>query len=392
MKQKIIFFTKVKPALDGTGVQLRCARHIVSLAKIFDVILIHSTSNDDEIGEVASYCHRIKKVNTQKSKDVPKGLFSSSFDVHYGEPTTSEIEEVKKTIIQFSPQRIFLFRLTTAKLLNHKVLTELIPAKYWLLDLDDIESRATFRYAIARHKEIGKLTAFKVLLDALKLRNLENAIFKNVGKVLVCSIDDKRILEKRIKNNVYHVVPNVINRVDPLALSEEQVDILFVGTMNYMPNEQAAIYFCRKVLPLIVMQLKKEVNVKIVGFNPRKEALELSSGNVEVTGGVASVRPYYEKARVVVAPILSGGGTRIKILEAMSYQRAVVSSTIGAEGLGVNDGVNILLADNANAFADAVVKLIKSDQYNIDIATNGLAMVTENFTQKTLDCIYKDMF
>jgi len=392
MKQKILFFTRIKPALDGPGVQLRCARHIVSLAKIFDVILIHSTHKDEDIKEMEDYCHSIKKVKKLKSKYSAKGIFSSSFDENYGAPSTEEVEQVRSAITLYKPVKIFLFRLATAKLLDSKVLTELLPAKNWLLDFDDIESRATIRYAMAHKKELGKYTTFKVMLDALKLRKLEHSVCKQIGRIFICSKEDKHLLEKRMNKKIFHVVPNVISHVDPLELGLNQGSVLFVGTMNYMPNEQAAVYFCEEILPLINAQMKIDIKVKIVGFNPSKEVLALAYGNVEVTGGVDSVRPYYEEAKVVIAPILSGGGTRIKILEAMSYNRAVVSSTIGAEGLGVQNGTNILLADNAKGFSDAVVKLITSKELNTEIANNGLSMVIENFTQQTLDGIYSDMF
>ncbi|MEI6893699.1 MAG: glycosyltransferase [Colwellia sp.] len=391
MKEKLLLITRVTPSLQGTGVQLRCARHILSLSKIFDIILVSLTHEPIKLGEITHYCYRYENVVTHKKESQSGKYIGSNFDKAYGDPDAIELFEIKKIIIEMDPSQVFLFRLTTAKFILENELIGLIAKEHWILDLDDIESRANYRHVKANYRDLGKVTTFKSILDVIKMRRLENTVLKLFGKVLICSSDDQVLLNKRFKNNNFFVVPNVMNDVEPLSFGEHQKDILFVGTLSYAPNEQAVMYFCNDILPLINNKLAVSVSVKIVGFNPSEKVLSLANEYVNITGGVDSVEPYYTAAKLVVAPILSGGGTRIKILEAMAFQRAVVSTTIGAEGLGITHGHNILLADNPEAFANSVLKLLESEQYTIKLAINGLNQVKENFTLHTLDCIYSQL-
>jgi glycosyltransferase involved in cell wall biosynthesis len=136
-------------------------------------------------------------------------------------------------------------------------------------------------------------------------------------------------------------------------------EIVFTGSMDWMPNEDAIEWFVRDVLPSIRARVP-DVSLTVVGRNPPAavRALQASDTGIIVTGSVPDVRPYMERAAVFIVPIRIGGGTRLKIFEAMGMERPVVSTTIGAEGLPVRDGVDVLLADAPEAFAGAVVSLL----------------------------------
>jgi glycosyltransferase involved in cell wall biosynthesis len=129
--------------------------------------------------------------------------------------------------------------------------------------------------------------------------------------------------------------------------------------MDWMPNEDAMLRFVADTLPRI-RRSRPDVTLTVVGRNPpaRLRALAGATPGVTVTGGVPDVRPYLERASVFVVPIRIGGGTRLKIFEAMAMEKPVVSTTIGAEGLPVRDGVDALLADHPDAFAAAVLELL----------------------------------
>src|SRR5438046_4518532 len=123
--------------------------------------------------------------------------------------------------------------------------------------------------------------------------------------------------------------------------------------MDWLPNEDAIRYFTERIMPLIKQKLPK-ASLTVVGRNPYPSLLELSKRDpaIIVTGRVDDVRPYLTKAAAYVVPLRIGGGTRLKIYEAMAMEKAVVSTSIGAEGLPVRDGVELLLADAAEAFAN----------------------------------------
>ena len=143
------------------------------------------------------------------------------------------------------------------------------------------------------------------------------------------------------------------------ARSREPANLVFTGAMDWMPNEDAMVRFVTDILPRIRAD-RSDVTLTIVGRNPsaRLRAMAEATPGVTVTGGVPDVRPYLERASVFVVPIRIGGGTRLKIFEAMAMEMPVVSTTIGAEGLPVRHGVDALLADDPKSFATAVLDLL----------------------------------
>ena len=131
--------------------------------------------------------------------------------------------------------------------------------------------------------------------------------------------------------------------------------------MDWLPNEDGMLYFVRDILPL-VRQAEPGATLSIIGRAPTPAVRKLAEQHgVEVTGSVDDVRPHVAAGSVYVVPLRIGGGTRLKIFEAMGMGKAVVSTTIGAEGLPVTDGADIVIADEPAAFAAAVVRLIRDD-------------------------------
>jgi len=159
--------------------------------------------------------------------------------------------------------------------------------------------------------------------------------------------------------------------------------IAFTGSMDWMPNEDGIAWFVREVLP----QVRREVpdaSLSIVGRNPTAgvRALAQLAPGIEVTGTVADIRPYLEGAATIIVPLRVGGGTRLKIFEAMAMERAIVSTTIGAEGLPVEDGVDIRIADDADGFAAAVVALLRDPAHAARLGRAAASQVRANFGWK----------
>jgi sugar transferase (PEP-CTERM/EpsH1 system associated) len=155
--------------------------------------------------------------------------------------------------------------------------------------------------------------------------------------------------------------------------------VVFTGSMDWLPNADAVQYFCREILPLI-RAAEPETTFTIVGRSPTPAVRRLAEDRgVEVTGRVEDVRPHLARSAVYVVPLRIGGGTRLKIFEAMSAGRAVVSTRIGAEGLPVEDGRHLLLADTPQDFARAVIRLLQDPAARDAIARDARALVTEHF-------------
>jgi len=145
------------------------------------------------------------------------------------------------------------------------------------------------------------------------------------------------------------------------AVEPDGERLVFVGSMDWMPNEDGIAWFVRTVLPLIRAELPG-ARLDIVGRNPSPAVVALAheSPGVTVTGTVSDVRPYVEGAAVSIVPLRVGGGTRLKIYEAMALECAIVSTTIGAEGLPLHDGEEIVIADAPEDFAAACVRLMRA--------------------------------
>lgn len=163
------------------------------------------------------------------------------------------------------------------------------------------------------------------------------------------------------------------------STSSPESHLVFTGSMDWLPNEDAMTYFCKDILPLIREQVPG-VTFSIVGRAPTPAVRALADGNrIEVTGTVEDVRPFMDKAAVYVVPLRIGGGTRLKIFEAMSMGKAVVSTTVGAEGLPVTDGADALIADGPQAFADAVVSLLHDPAQRQRLETAARALVVQHY-------------
>lgn len=157
-------------------------------------------------------------------------------------------------------------------------------------------------------------------------------------------------------------------------------NLVFTGSMDWLPNEDAIQYFTTEIMPRVRAEVP-DVTLTVVGRKPYRSLVELGKRDpaIEVTGRVEDVRPYMERAAVYIVPIRIGGGTRLKIYEAMAMEVPMVSTTIGAEGLPVADGVELLLADTPETFAAAIVRLLKDKDFAKTLAARAAETVREKY-------------
>lgn len=162
--------------------------------------------------------------------------------------------------------------------------------------------------------------------------------------------------------------------------ASEPHSLVFTGSMDWLPNEDAIQYFVKEIMPL-VRQTVPDLTLTVVGRQPYHSLIELSRRDpgVIVTGRVDDVRPYIERATAYIVPIRIGGGTRLKIYEAMAMEKPVISTTIGAEGLPVRDGSELLLADTPEAFASTIVRVLKDKDLARRLGTSASTVIRERF-------------
>lgn len=168
--------------------------------------------------------------------------------------------------------------------------------------------------------------------------------------------------------------PDVMSRAEPGHL-------LFVGGMRWYPNRDAMLYFCREVWPRCVAQMPS-LELTIAGAHPPAELRQMAGADnrIRVQGYVDDVRPYFDRADIFICPIRDGGGTRLKVLDAMAMGKAIVSTSIGCEGLDVVHGEHVLIADTPEDFATCVGRLLSQPALKADLGARARKLVHEKYS------------
>ena len=236
-----------------------------------------------------------------------------------------------------------------------------------------------------RHYEVQSNPLKKLYLrnQWRKSFSYERDACRRFDRVVAVSAEDRERMERDYALSEVADVPTGVDTefFRPRGEAErERHNLVFTGSMDWLPNEDAIQYFTKEILPLI-RQALPNVTLTVVGRNPYASLVELSKrdSSIIVTGRVEDVRPYMERAAAYIVPIRIGGGTRLKIYEAMAMEKPIVSTTIGAEGLPVRDGEELLLADEPESFAAAVVRVLKQEAFARDLGERAARVVREKF-------------
>ena len=235
-----------------------------------------------------------------------------------------------------------------------------------------------------RHYEVQTNPVKKAYLYGQwqKMRRFEKEMCGSFDSVIAVSAEDREQMKHEYGAEAVYDVPTGVDTefFQPSGTVQTKPhSMVFTGSMDWLPNEDAIRYFVREIMPLIKKKTPG-VTLTVVGRNPPQTLVDLSKEDLSliITGRVDDVRPYIESAAVYIVPLRIGGGTRLKIFEAMAMEKPVVSTTIGAEGLPLTDGVELLLADEPATFADAVVKLFGDSHYATELGQRAANVVREN--------------
>ncbi len=223
----------------------------------------------------------------------------------------------------------------------------------------NVESEIWRRHALT---ESNLARRFLYRVEYKKMLSYERRMVRKFRHIIAVSEHDRQLMATWTDSSEITVVPTGVDldqyRPDPSSTAVLPL-VLFVGAMDWEPNIDAVEYFCREIWPGIQAR-EAGSRFRIVGRNPVARVRQLASSSVEVTGSVPSIVDHLRQAAVVVVPLRIGGGTRLKIYEAMATGKAVVSTSVGAEGLDVHPDHDIVLADDGDAFAGAVTSLLQN--------------------------------
>ena len=157
--------------------------------------------------------------------------------------------------------------------------------------------------------------------------------------------------------------------------------LIYLGNFSWLPNLNGVLWFLKEVWPKIIKKFPK-IQFFIVGKNPPDELKKYSSKNIIITGYVDDIKPWVNKAEVFIVPLFSGGGIRIKILEALAMGKAIVSTSIGSEGIEVENGKHVIIADDKDSFAQGIEKLFRHKETQTSLSKNSLELMREKYSLK----------
>jgi glycosyltransferase involved in cell wall biosynthesis len=216
-----------------------------------------------------------------------------------------------------------------------------------------------------------------------RMRAFEGRECRRFDKVVAVSREDCGVLERTYGLRDVEEVPTGVDTdfFRPGTIhARNRNEIVFTGSMDWLPNEDAVAWFAEAILPRIRAEVP-DARFTIVGRTPSQPVLDLARTHTDitVTGSVPDVRPYMERAAAFVIPLRVAGGTRLKVYEAMGMEIPIVSTTIGIEGLPVRHDAELLVADEPEAFAAAVVRLLREPALGDRLATNAATRVRAEF-------------
>ncbi len=253
-----------------------------------------------------------------------------------------------------------------------------------LLDLDDDENDLAPMLAALRRTR-GETDVAEAIAAMTRRHTVARAmIMPRFDRVFLSNPHDVRALRERYPQASITLLPNVLPPVTRAAgVARDPLTILFLGTLNYLPNEDGVGHFIRDILPLIRSR-SPHVRLRVVGSGlPERPALLVADG-VDVVGAVPDVGPEFARAGQLVVPLRAGSGTRIKILEAFRHGTPVVSTTIGVAGLGVSDGEQALVADAPEAFAERCLRLVTHEHERDRLSARAAEWVEQHHSIGTM--------
>jgi glycosyltransferase involved in cell wall biosynthesis len=229
-----------------------------------------------------------------------------------------------------------------------------------------------------------------------KLRREELGTYRDADGVYLCSAADERRLLDQVPGVRTAVIPNAADvgyyQPRPTDPRPDGRTVVFFGLLSYVPNLDGVIHFVEDIWPRIA-EAHPDARLKIVGGRPPPSLLALAGPRVELTGFVPDLRPHLAAAAAVVVPLRLGGGTRLKIVEAMAMGKAIVSTTLGAEGIEAAPGRDLLIEDQPPAFADAVNRLLADPHLAACIGQSARRLAVERYSwsgaAQTLEGFYR---
>jgi len=359
---KILVITDMLPYPPVSGGLLRVYNLLSRVAKQHQVTLIAPQTCEDQDKDI----HHLKKQGYQvttakvaKRSRLTK-ILTMAHCARSGQPLElgyeyrEELTEKIKTCV--SAERFDIIQVEQSHMAHYLAMLPQNKTSKRILMLHDVDFAQADRMAHLEQKLRRKL---RLKLYSRMMRRWEPRIADKFDRCTTVSEPDRQLLTTANPRLKVDVIPNGVDTTlyQPLPLTNPCPTLLFIGNMSYLPCIDAMRYFCREIFPHVLDKIK-DAELWIVGKEPAAEVKALADSRIHVTGQVEDIVPYYKRCTACIVPLRAGGGTRLKILEAMALGRPVISTTIGREGLDLIDREEILIADTPQHFTEATLQIL----------------------------------
>jgi sugar transferase (PEP-CTERM/EpsH1 system associated) len=335
----------------------------------------------ESFAQAEEYCHRLVTIPHRAANKFSAGFYYE-LGLNLGSPLPYAIQRYRSAPMQQAIERELRqsdYDIVVCDFLTPSVnLPESMPVPMVLFQ-HNVEAIIWARHFQNETNRLKKAFFFN---QWRKMHNYERKACQRFDSVIAVSDVDRDTMQKEFDIERVYDIPTGVDTsyFEPIHNRPNPYELVFTGSMDWMPNEDAIVYFSEEILPHIAARVP-EVTLNVVGRNPtpRLAALAGADRRINITGRVEDVRPYMDTAAAYIVPIRVGGGTRLKIYEAMAMAKPVISTTIGAEGLAVRNGEDLLIADAPQAFAQAVVAVLQEKTFAEKLGQTAREVVCEQF-------------
>jgi polysaccharide biosynthesis protein PslH len=384
------------PYPPSWGFGMRVYQLLRALARQNEVTLLCYVRPDlaHHAGPLREICAEVRLVPREPGSDLRRRAgqvrsLLSATPYHAGGLRTAPMQAALDECLRSTPFDVVQLESSQLASLRYRTGAALV------IDEHNVESELLRRMAGEQHRARGAFNR----IEAAKYRRLEQRAWSGSDACVLTSEREEGLVRQRMPGARTAVVPNGVDP-DHFCLAAafpgqpepvEPDTLVFTGVLTYRPNVEGIRYFIDQVLPRI-RQARPQVRLTVVGYGTPKDLAELAAPGVTVTGWVDDVRPYLARAAGVVVPIRMGGGTRLKVLEALSMARPVVSTAVGCEGIAVEHGRHLLVADGPADFAAAACTVLADAELGSRLGRAGRDLVVDRYSWQRAGQVLCDLY
>lgn len=399
---KILFVTHPCPNANGQGWERRAAQHLRGLVRLGQVtVVLPWQDHDVQDLEAETRCRELgaseilRREHTPINEKLDKAYAVAKSRIGRAWASTRRLSWFEsrpqqqnvafyKNLLADRFDAVFAFRIQSA-IWTDAVFHPNRRPRLAVIDFDDIESRV-FESRVLGAPGHTRFWNWKLSRQLRWLRKTERRLVNEWSASCLCSeLDAERWLAMHGKRP--WIIPNAYEFGEFVPEPDwDTINLLFIGTFSHAPNVEGVLWFVREAWPAIRTSLGTDVTLTLVGFTPPEVIAALDGcDGISVVADAPDVAPFYGRANIVIAPVLAGSGTRIKLIEAAAHCRASVTTTLGCEGLDFIDGVHAEVADDPLDFAERVIALAHDSERRTLLAKTAFAHAREKFERESVE-------